>query len=302
MYARPTAVTAVRNGDEIAVAALSGATSITVDDVADFGEGPGWLRLNGTVYQYLTADDDTGVITLATGLSAAAAEGDAVELWDPTANGGAGEVSVDYEADLSPDDDIPGDPLQATIDHSMVPLLRTSVRASGSEAAQLAWDGDDLRVTRIHGKKAAVGGEYVRTPLWKGFLSADQAWADNSWNTVLFDTWTIYDMPYDFATGKVTIPANRFYMVSAGAGFVGNINGARGVRLMLDSVTFGAGIILRQIRYPVDGGAIHLEAHRMHHMGPGDKVYVQAYQNSGVSLNLLGAYTNFDVIGTGPPA
>lgn len=79
-------------GDALDEDALAGATTLVVGDAGDFDEDGGWLTINGQVVEYTAVDDDEGIITLATGLTAAADEGDAVHLWDPLY-----EEVVDYQ-------------------------------------------------------------------------------------------------------------------------------------------------------------------------------------------------------------
>jgi hypothetical protein len=57
-------------GDETAATSLSGTSTLTLYDVADFSESGGQLQVNGLVYSYLTIDDVNATITLATTLSA----------------------------------------------------------------------------------------------------------------------------------------------------------------------------------------------------------------------------------------
>lgn len=64
--------------DEDAVAA---ATTLVVADAGDFDEDGGWLTINGQLVEYTAVDDDEGTISLATGLDAAAEDGDAVHVW-----------------------------------------------------------------------------------------------------------------------------------------------------------------------------------------------------------------------------
>lgn len=161
MHGRVTGVSRIVLGDEATVGKIVGSTEVTVDDGTDFDEDGGHVLIGGTVYEYLSveyvgdaADEgDPAVLTLAAPLVDPLAEGGRIDVWDAT----LGEVAVEYVATLVSDSaDVPGDPLEADVDHHLVPLLAEGIRATGSESVEVERDGDDLRVVNVLGKSAEV--------------------------------------------------------------------------------------------------------------------------------------------------
>lgn len=178
MHGRVAGVSRNPLGDELTADAVVGATSIYVDDGTDFDEDGGSVLVNGTVYAYSSmtyigdsADEgDPAMLTLVAPLLAGAAEGDRVDVWDPA----LGEVAVEYVATLVPDSAVPGDPLEAEVDHRLVPLLAEGIRAKGSESVELARDGDDLCVKTILGKPAEIVGTIITGGLLRTAAEGDR--------------------------------------------------------------------------------------------------------------------------------
>ncbi|WP_109507363.1 hypothetical protein [Nocardioides speluncae] len=145
------------DGDELTAAALVNATVLTVGDVADFDEEGGWLRLNGVIMPYLTIDDTLATITLANPLAAAAAVEDRVEVWDADNS----QPVTEYVGHVILDGQEDGDPVEASIDHALVPLLTQTIRTEGGESVVLDWDGDDLRIVKVDGKQPIGDATYI---------------------------------------------------------------------------------------------------------------------------------------------
>lgn len=152
-------VTGVPLGDELAAAALVAATSITVDDAADFDENGGTLVINGQVIVYTACDDETGIITLAEGLDAAAAVGDRVELWDVTQAGVFAEWVARVELAEAIDND---DVVEATVAHTLVPYLPEGIRNPGEgEDVTLELDGYEWKLVGIDARNPVLDGTFL---------------------------------------------------------------------------------------------------------------------------------------------
>lgn len=154
-------VDVVTLGDNLTVAASIGDTTITVDDTTDFdSETGGTLTLGGVQYGYSAVDDDTGIITLATPLTAAAAVDDRVDVWDVA----AGAPAVECRALVATVDEVDaGDTLEAVVSHALVPLLPEGIRDPGTgEVVTLEERSGEWVVTDVRGKAPAFDGSRVR--------------------------------------------------------------------------------------------------------------------------------------------
>jgi hypothetical protein len=306
IHGRVTGISRDDLGDEASAAALTGATSITVDDGSDFDEDGGHVLINGEVYAYTgmeyvgdAADEgDPAVLTLATGLLADVAEGDRVDVWDAT----LGEVAVEYVATLSSDSaDVAGDVLEADVDHRLVPMLAEGIRATGAESVELERDGDDLRVVRPLGKTAAIDGAAVVNPLAMGYRITNQAIPDDTaYHTVMWAVLESEDITYDSGTGKFTVHADGIYDFRFGVKFAnaGGGGGARGVQPVFE--TFLGTVIGREVRIPALA-ATAVETSQLKNLLSGERIYFQAFQNSGASLDLLAGDTTVSVMRVAAP-
>lgn len=168
VHKRVAAVTPVTLGDETTAALLIGATTIPLANSGDFYEAGGQVLIAGNVYAYSTVeegeDDDTPEpsITLDTGLLADLPEGSIVEEWDPSADGGAGAVAVDYMVDVT--DDVDGSPGQAYLHYTLIPMLPEGLPPGvGDSVVVRIDDDDDWWVVNVIGRRATVGFDHVRT-------------------------------------------------------------------------------------------------------------------------------------------
>jgi len=158
------AVNAEVQGDEVVVA---GGTDglLTVGDGADFDEDGGWVSIEGTLYQYsgftdavVTDYDEPVTLTLVAPFPgatiAAQTRVDAYSTDDAA-------LVVEYVGLVLLDGQDTGDPVEATIDHALIPLLPQTVRPDGGNAVTLEWDGDDLVVVAVNGKVPLADGTYI---------------------------------------------------------------------------------------------------------------------------------------------
>ena len=148
-YGRIVSVDVITLGDNLAADASSGATTITVEDAADFDEDGGQLLLNGVVYTYAACDDDTGVISgLDPTLAAAAVEGDDVSVYDPL----YAIVATDKVAQVAViGDDGSVDMLECAVALHLVDKLEEGVRGGKGESVKIELDGGEWLVVDIGG-------------------------------------------------------------------------------------------------------------------------------------------------------
>lgn len=141
-------VDVVTLGDNLSEDAALAATTITVEDAADFDEDGGQLLLNGAVYVYTAADDDTGIITLDTPLVAAAVEGDEVAVYDPLYL----TASTDKVAQVAViGDDGNVDTLECIIAMHIADELEEGVRGNTGESVKLELDGGEWAIVDVLG-------------------------------------------------------------------------------------------------------------------------------------------------------
>jgi hypothetical protein len=152
-YGKIVSVDVVPLGDNLAADVTAGASSITVEDAADFDEDGGQLLLAGTVYAYSTwtEDDATGVGTITlTGstVAANAFEGDAVAVYDPLYLVAASDKVAQVEV-VGDDGNV--DMLEAGIALHLVDKLDEGVRGNNGEQVKLELEGDEWVVVDIPG-------------------------------------------------------------------------------------------------------------------------------------------------------
>ncbi len=151
-YGRVVAVDAQHAGSTLTTDATIGATVLSVVDVLDFELDGGQVTIGGVTYDYTSADETANTVTLATGLTTAAATDDEVAIYDPDAQG----IVVEYVALVLLDEQDPGDqPIEVTLQHSLVDMLQQSVRSGAAESVTLVRDGDDdFMIWQVDGKLA----------------------------------------------------------------------------------------------------------------------------------------------------
>ena len=151
-YGRIVSVDVIPLGDNLAADASSGASSITVEDAADFDEDGGSLLLDGVVYAYSTwtEDDATGVgtITLSGTLSAAATEGTVVSVYDTLYLTAAADKVAQVEL-VGDDGNV--DTLEASIALHLVDKLDEGVRGLKGEQVKLELEADEWVIVDIFG-------------------------------------------------------------------------------------------------------------------------------------------------------
>jgi hypothetical protein len=148
-WGRVLAVQEIRAGSALAANVSAAATSITVDDAADFDENGGTLLLTdetGATTEtkaYSAVDDDTGVITVAA-LTNGYSQGDAVEVYPAVVSRYA---TVRLE-------DVEGEDIYVRIPRSFTGVLPPGVRdveAGEGESVLVRWDTTDWVLVDIRG-------------------------------------------------------------------------------------------------------------------------------------------------------
>lgn len=162
---RVVAVDTLPLGDVLAQDALTGSSVLYVEDAADFDAKGGTLLLGGSqVVVYYSADDETGEVVLDEAADADYLAGDRVEIFDPSTNSKVVETVAQVEVEGTEQG---GDPLEAIVDHALIPYLPVGIRddslstAGTGEAVALEWRGDDLFVVNIIGREAIFDGTVI---------------------------------------------------------------------------------------------------------------------------------------------
>jgi hypothetical protein len=138
-------------GAYLTAAAASSATTLVVDSVLDFSEDGGQLTLNGVTYTYTAIDPTALTITLATGLTGAAAAQDHVTL-TPDARNVSALVMVDHAEDA----------LTVRVPHGLIPYLTEGIRAEGSRETVLFDElNGEFSIVEIVNKQPVLDGTVI---------------------------------------------------------------------------------------------------------------------------------------------
>lgn len=162
---RVAAVNTLPLGSTLAEAAASGATTLVLEDTADFDEAGGTVLLGGeALLTYTAADDEAGEVYLSAPLAAAWDIDTRVEVWDPA----AGAVVTETFAEILVEGmENAGDSLVAIVDHALIPYLPEGMRNPDpqtgviGEPVELEYRGDDLFVVNVLGKAPVMDGSMI---------------------------------------------------------------------------------------------------------------------------------------------
>lgn len=147
-------------GSVLAADATTGDSTVTVDDMADFDEEiGGTLSIGGTTSTYTVTDADTGGLTLGTTLTADAAEGDRVNVWDT----GLDRAAVETRAQVAlPGSQANDDYIDATVAQALAVQLEVGMRDPGTgESVTVVQRGLEWTVTDIRGKQPQIQPAYA---------------------------------------------------------------------------------------------------------------------------------------------
>lgn len=135
-------------GDTFIASAGIGVQTLALQDTSDFDESGGFCLVGGTVYTYDSADLAADTVHITTGLTAGANVGDRVDIWDAD-----NALVVSERVALVSVDDQDGDPVSATIGHSLQPLLAQGTLAEGQSVSMLQEpDSEEWIVEKVHAK------------------------------------------------------------------------------------------------------------------------------------------------------
>lgn len=139
------------DGDQAA-----GATTLTVQDCADFDDqAGGLLSLNGTTYTYSSVDDEASTLAISPSLAANGSDGDEVVLLDPVNL----QPQTAWSASVTVDGEDPGDTLETDISAGVIDRLAEGVRGVAGESATLQWDENgQVTITDVPGSTVAASG------------------------------------------------------------------------------------------------------------------------------------------------
>lgn len=150
-------------GDEVAVDSGSDG-SLVVGDGADFDESGGWVSIDGTLYEYDTVTDTTladfdepVILNLVSPPVSDVTAGTPVDVWSLDDNAAV----VEWVGQVLLDGQDEGDPVEAVIDHALVPLLPETIHPDGGNAVTLRWDEDELVIASVNGKIPSASGAYL---------------------------------------------------------------------------------------------------------------------------------------------
>jgi hypothetical protein len=146
-------------GSELVGDVAIGATSLVVSDTVDYSPDGGTISFTDgteTNLEYLTADDTTGLVTLATALLAAHLDGDQLQI-EP--------LSVERVAHVAAEDQ--DEALEALVPHSLYDRLATGIRDEDNGESELVDVGPneqgDLIVLDVVDREPVIDGSFIDT-------------------------------------------------------------------------------------------------------------------------------------------
>lgn len=161
-------VSTVTLGDVLAEDAASGATTLTLDDCADF-DADTQVLIDGSLYNVTAVDDDASTITISPGLASALDEGEAVDVWDPLYQQVASHKTAQVRL-LSEDSN--EDIIEAFLANHLVDKLDEGIRGTVGESVLLEMDGDEWRIVDVQG--FGDPDEGLGTKFWQDTLTVTE--------------------------------------------------------------------------------------------------------------------------------
>lgn len=142
-----------RIGDVLAADVAIGASTLTLVDAAEFNEDGGTLTIDDETIDYLSVDDESGVVQLAVTL-AAAHTADVEVFVEPAAYVKTAVVSIDAAEE----------PIEANVSYAMWDRLPEGVRVDNAEQVEL-WsnDIDDFEIRDVLGTEPVIEASYIDT-------------------------------------------------------------------------------------------------------------------------------------------
>lgn len=271
-------------GATLVADAATGATTLFVNDVADFSEKGGSLRVaqaDGTflpAIAYTAIDDDASSITLAAATTVALSSGAAVrEL------GADGDYAADVEAAVV--DDSNGSVATINVHHSLIRLLDNSVRAGVDESVVATRDESGAwEVTRVLGKIPVLDAPYAKCDQLGGMTVAD-----STPTTFTVDTRSIRGgITHPTTTsGLFTVPTDGRYAITASVTWDASSTGERRMWLQQNGTSTGAETRLSAVA----SGTTSQSLSQILDMSAGDTINVEVAQTSTANRTLTGTVT-----------
>lgn len=270
-------------GSELTVAASSGATVLMVEDITDFDGDGGTLEINGQRVDYTAVDDDLDTVTLAAGLTAAAAVDDRVAVVT------GGQVARDYVAFV---DHGPGDPAEVVIPFSDRDLWP---EGDYTEPVQVLLSDDLERIEEVPGRTPVRDAVFSTVPAFAGAKGSDSTIPNSTWT--FLDGWFTLKgdrvKPDLFTSSWITVEVDGVYDFRVGVTFAAAAGGYRAVRMRYyypDGSEIG---VSRQVRIPgassEDISVTVVETAQYRTMYAGQSVRFEAWQSSGAPLAMRGS-------------
>lgn len=270
-------------GSGLAVDAHTGDTTLQVAWSIDFDTTGGILNLDGNHLIYLTVDDITDTITLATALTADSEAGTPVAALDATGN-----QSEEWLVDVDLGD---GGEVPAVPDHALTALLQEGDVLTGLHI-NVESDGNGYIARSMPDKAPSVSPNTVVNPLYVGVLTSPVSITSGLvYQTVTgwFSAIQRGGITYDPSTGKVRVPMDGYYAVSSSAAmFDSSSSTGRRAARPLFSTYIG----------DIAGGENNQDGVARRHTVPlvsplkglqeGEFVSFQVSQSSGAAMDLFG--------------
>lgn len=243
-------------GDTLVVNSTAGVTTtLVVHDVADFDPDGGFLRLAGSVMEYVSTDTDLNQITLAAASTVNAAPDDKVDVWDNENN----QPAKLHKAVVDQIDGFDGT-ATVVVGQGVAHLLSQNMRDGTGESVTLKRDGTKVRLTEVHGRAFALAAmQYLQGGMTTRLSAADagvdiQGVDSGAPGLYLYDTGGVLAMSItDDAAGGVV----KFWtgdVTETGSGWINPAADVGGPYVEYASPQAGAGTRALLRLYPTGAG------------------------------------------------
>lgn len=286
LHGHVASIATTYHGATLVADAATGATTLLVNDVAQFAEEGGSLRIaqdDGTflpAIDYTAIDDDASSITLATPTTADVFAGGAVRVLDAN-----GSYVVDVEATVV--DDNTGSVATIDVHHSLIRLLTNSVRAGVDESVVATRDESGAwEVTRVLGKTPTLDAPHAQCG------QSGATIADSTPTTLVYNSSSARG-GVTLASGVITVPSDGRYVITANVSWDASSTGYRRVWLQRNGTATGAEVLAQVAAASVNTSQ---SLSQILDLLAGDAINVEVSQNSGANRTITGtvAITGLD--------
>lgn len=277
-------VDTIYHGSHLTVAAASGTSVLTLETSSSFSPTGGMLDLDGTPTAYSSADAQAGAVTLAAALSAT------LEVGYPVWNMAGDKKAETVWASVDLDDPDAGS-VSAIVPTNMTGYLSEEKDYTTPVAVELRLEAGTWRVVRLLEDVASLDLVTAYAPTAYATKVVDGDILNNTWTTI--GGWSPQKQDrviYDFATARWVVQVDGEYDVRPGVAFSsgGGATEKRAIRIHFwaaDGTDLGTS---REVRIPGDG-FITVETSQYHSVPAGTQISIEAWQNSGATLQIRGA-------------